>query len=89
MNKIGLVTKTVEDFTAHKYPRIPPITVTPHDTVAYVSSFLPACLPKNQVSQLFLEHKIHRIYVVDSDATGRPIGVIGLADYLALFLPRQ
>eukprot|EP01127_Copromyxa_protea_P018055 TRINITY_DN559_c0_g1_i1.p1 TRINITY_DN559_c0_g1~~TRINITY_DN559_c0_g1_i1.p1 ORF type:complete len:116 (-),score=6.98 TRINITY_DN559_c0_g1_i1:51-398(-) len=76
MDKVHLITESVEEFVRLKSDRIPPVLVTPLDTVGHVS-------------QLFLQDKIHRVYVVDSEQSRRPIGVIGLQDFLTLFLPKQ
>jgi CBS-domain-containing membrane protein len=85
MTQIQRVTKTVEEFSSHKVNTLPPITVLCCDTVAYVSFFY-STKTNLEVAQRFSEHKIHRLYVVDDD--NKPIGIIGLGDFIRLFISK-
>lgn len=71
MTQLHRVTQTVEEFASFKKNKVPPITVMPCDTIAYVS-------------QRLVEHKIHRLYVVDKE--NKPVGIIGLGDFIRLFI---
>jgi len=65
----------VQDFltVARSVPGRPSVVVvTPTSTVS-------------QVGQLFMKHKVHRLFVVDSEQTMKVIGVISLHDFLLLF----
>jgi len=67
---------SVQDFIAlvHvAHPHIPPVTVvTPTSTIAEVGS-------------LFAKYRIHRLFVVESAESMKPVGVISLHDFLLLF----
>jgi len=69
--QLHTVTQTVEEYASRKAVKLPPVCVRLTDTVA-------------SVSQYFQENHVHRIYVVDAEQ--RPVGVIGMGDYLRLFV---
>lgn len=54
MAQIRLVTKTVEEFAARKPMKIAPITVTPNDTVGYVSTDTTSLLTVSRGLSTFL-----------------------------------
>jgi len=68
---------TVQDFLTivhgsegHNIPRV--VVAVPSSTVT-------------QVGELFMKHKVHRVFVVDSEQSMKVLGVISLHDFLLLF----